>query len=259
MPEPTDADPATGEATSDGAGTESPPASRSEEEPRVPLSRLNQVIARNAERVEKLTRELEEERQRGSAEKSASPSRQFTRQQLSTAVESGEITQADADTVIERQMEERIMTRTAVTARENAGVEAQTQEMASYQQAVPELILDDSPVFKQVAHQLAYLQGVLGYPENTATRLAAVQAVLGPLHSLRSSVAVTTAPDTRGEGGSGTGAGDSERKPDRRGELTPEQTTDYGELIRQGVYENWDQVHAELAEAEKRKSGRIAI
>lgn len=263
MSESPDADPATGEATSDGAEAENPPASQSEEEQRVPLSRLNQVIAaghRSNETVTRLTRELEEERQRGRDAPSAAPPRQFTRQQLSAAVESGEITQTEADAVIERQMEERIMTRQAATARETAGVDAQQRELGAYQSAVPELMLDDSPTFKQVAQQLAYLQTVLGYPENTATRLAAVQAVLGPLHSLRSSVAVTTAPDTRGEGGSGAGTGGaSERKPDRRTELTTEQTTDYGELIRQGVYKDWDEVHANIAESKERKAGRIAI
>ena len=262
MSESPDADPATGEATSDGAEAENPPASQSEEEQRVPLSRLNQVIAaghRSNETVTRLTRELEEERQRGRTAQAAPSPRQFTRQQLSAAVESGEITQTEADAVIERQMEERIVTRQAATARETAGVDAQQRELGAYQSAVPELMLDDSPTFKQVAQQLAYLQTVLGYPENTATRLAAVQAVLGPLHSLRSSVAVVTAPDTRSEGGSGSGNAQPDRKPDRRTELTAEQTTDYGELIRQGVYKDWDQVHAELAEAKERKTGRIAI
>ena len=260
MPEPTGPDPATGEGLPGGDGAEGSPASLPKEEPRVPLSRFNQATGRLAEKVERLTRELEEERQRGRAAPAATPPRQFTRQQLSAAVESGDITADEADTVIERQIEERVMTRTTATAQANAGVEAQSRELSSYQQAVPELLLDDSPVFKQVAQQLAYLQAALGYPENTATRLAAVQAVLGPLHSLRTSVAVDTAPDTRDEGAGGAGgAGGAARKPDRRTELTDGQRADYGELIRQGVYEGWDQVHAELAEAQERKSGRIAI
>ena len=262
MPEPTGPDPATGEGEPGGAGDESPPASHPEEETRVPLTRFNQVIAaghRANETVERLTRELEEERQRGRGGANTSAPRQFTRQQLSAAVESGEITQAEADSVIERQIEERITDRMRTSARENAGVDAQQRELSAYSQAVPELMLDDSPVFKQVAQQLAYLQASLGYPENTATRLAAVQAVLGPLHSLRSSVAVVTAPDTHAEGGSGAGADGAERKPDRRTDLTAEQKADYGEMIRQGIYENWDQVHAELAEAKERRGGRIAI
>lgn len=203
-------------------------------------AKADQALAR----AEAAERELTALREKGSEKKPP------TRAELLALVNSGDLTQEQADALWEKQIVERSKREAAaevgqtMTANERARrVDA---ELSGYKELVPEVWADGTPERAKVTKEFNYLVG-LGHPSTKETEAAALRAAFGDLESLRASKSARPGPaDTHSETGGGRPGASGGGKSDVLKDLSPDRKNYYEAQIKAGRYKNWGEVRSEL-------------
>lgn len=205
-----------------------------------------------------------------STDKKAPPAEEkkvvFTQAQLDKAVTDGELTQGQADRIIESQrtdaIADRVVSKTVARERDARVV----TDLADYARLKPDLLKDGTSLRTRAAKEFKYLVDDLGMPNTKSTELAAVRRLLGPIDVLRDSKQVA---ETMQEGASGSEGGDGGRrradtedppakdgKPDPKLAATPprglteREKAFYGTRVGRGkMYADWNAVRAEQKHA----------
>lgn len=137
--------------------------------------------------------------------------KEHTRAELQTAVDAGQISQVDADRLLEERSEKRITDRIQSGMQQTARAGKITAEIARYKELKPEIMEDGSSTRQAVADAYDYQINVLGKPATTETELDALMSVLGPASKLQNGR--TKELETHQE----TGGGDGEQSTETEG------------------------------------------
>ena len=112
----------------------------------------------------------------------------LTAAELRTAVEQGKITQAEADDLRDRQLEDRLTSRltgaleSTLSARDiSSRVDT---DIARYKAAIPEIDESGSAQREKVQREYDYLVGMGHKPDDLRTELLAVRSAFGPIDDL---------------------------------------------------------------------------
>jgi hypothetical protein len=211
-------------------------------------AKAQQALER-AEAAERRAKELEE-RVRKDGEKKPP-----TRTELLSLVNSGDLTQEQADSIWEKQIVEKARREAAaeVSSTLNATERQRVVEgqLRGYRELVSAAWEEGTPERAKVQAEYEHLVNVLGHKPTKETEAAALRAAFGDIDTLRAakSKARPGPADTHSETGGGgkpAGAGGSK---DVLKSLSPREKQHYGRLIDQGIYKNWDAVKAELDHA----------
>ena len=221
---------------------ESPPS----EEPRVPLSRAERM-AENA--AAKAREETEARLKAEFATRAETPKepKTWTRAELAQLVDNGDINQAQADELMDRQHEFQVKRQIHETVTQGLTQQSRQTRIESqidrYKELVPD-VADESDTRRRVAAEYRYLVDDLGDPEGHATELKALRAVLGPLEKLQAPRRPAPAhEETNGEGG-------GESSPEGFPKDMPRKHRDYYQkMLDDGFYKDMDAVEAEWAKA----------
>lgn len=176
---------------------------------------------------------------------------EFTWDQLEAAISEGRITRAWANTYREDLVAKKakqealaeIESKQKLQSRESSVV----SEIERYKQALPEVMNPASQERQKVEREYGYMVNVLGFPEGTATQLAALRASLGDADTVERTVkARQHAPKE-----SFMETHSSSNKPHHTAsrlvdKLDSRQKEHYEKMIRNGRYAGWDEVEAEL-------------
>ena len=180
----------------------------------------------------------------GAPGKDAEPKR-YTRAQLRAAVEEGKITEAEMDTVIQRQMEGDITDKLTKKFDDDRKADAVTQAadilMRRYKAAVPDLLDKTTDTFGRVKKEFQSLLA-LGYDSHDLrTELLAVKAALGDIDALEKKPKERERETHQETGGRDAEAPDVDRRTDGipKG-LSGPQRQHYQRLIDNGMYSGWD-------------------
>lgn len=198
--------------------------------------------------------------------------KRFTRAQLKTAVDAGQITQEQADDHLAEQMREDAKVEAVAAA--TAAVAGRTHkeridtEIESYKRLKPDIMTDGTELREKIKAEFQYLVG-LGSPgrgaEALPTQLAAIRAVLGPLDKLEKAAGARRPTDSHQDTGGGEGGG---RSKDGGGgnsgkalheHLKGDAKAHYEEGIKKGRYKDWKDVDAELKYASPGVKRRLGL
>lgn len=162
----------------------------------------------------------------------------LTGAELRTAVDQGRITEQDADTIRENQIEKRVEAKVTRKVETDAASRDLGQrvdgELSEYRKLVEGLTDDTSPARAKVQREFDHLIS-LGHAADVRTEAAACRAAFGDLATLRQ------APEARDrETHDETGGGAPPAAPKSQQNLTPELKAHYSRQIDQGMYEGWD-------------------
>ena len=202
----------------------------------IPKVRLDEVLAENRATKELLQKERDE---RIRLEERVKPQEQKapTRAELLQGVETGQITQAQADEAWEKQIEHRV--RTGITEEWKQYESTRdlttrvTTEMDQYTQTYPDVMTHGTENRDKVAAEFSYLRSH-GMPDTKATELIALRNVFGPIHKKRDITQQRreTHQETSGE----KPGGENQKTP----ELPTRYKTYYQSQIDKGMYKGWD-------------------
>jgi hypothetical protein len=202
-----------------------------------------------------------EEKTKAQNEANASrPVQQYTRTQLSEFVEAGRLTQEAADSIYERQIEDRVTRRATEEATKAVATQHQqrtvAEQMAEFQGLVPDAWEEGTPEREQVAAAYASLRatGIKGTKDEL--ELAALIAAFGDPAKIRKARGLgRSGPSESFEDSGSSGGrrrqgseGDADESP--RG-ITPAQKAHYEKGIAAGRYKGWADVREELKYASK--------
>ena len=214
----------------------------------IPKERLDAVLGE----VHNLRAEVE--RLKTPPKSEAEPAKTFTRTELSAAVESGQITQIQADRILDDQAQ----AATAKTVEQTVNTALATRDrvstvqsdMGEYIKVRPELKDPSSKLRIRVQEEYSYLVGTLGQAAGAATELAAVRAVLGPTTNMRKVGKVEAVRESHSEGSGGgadVDAGAGEKGKPKPVKLTQREKDYYSPRVGPGkMYSTWDAVQEEL-------------
>lgn len=184
-----------------------------------------------------------------------------TRAEMQTLVESGDITQAQADAAWEKQVEEKAQRTAAAEVERQMRAQQHTSritaELQGYRELVPDVwnaagSEDRLKVEKEYHHLIS-----LGATAGQETEAAALRAAFGDLETLRAARSSRPGPaDTHLETGSGRKPSDGGGGKDKDvvKDLTARERQFYEDKIRQGIYPNWDAVREERKFARSREA-----
>ena len=178
----------------------------------------------------------------------------YTREQIRQAVESGEITQATADGLLDQQQVTSTSEIAATAAREALEADRRAREMdgeiARYREKVPTLLDDDSDDAKKVMAEVERLRSMGVRADPKMLGLLALRSVHGnPLNIARVSETEVKG-ETHQEGASGDGGPAKPARPASDGPpagLSDRQRAFYERAISTGGYSSWEAVKKELA------------
>lgn len=252
-----------GDGGGDGAPAGGSPEGGQDSQPggggdkQIPESRLRAALAQQK-------RELlaEFEAKLAAAPKgSQDTARTYTRAELSSLVDSGQITQAQADQQWDAQADERASRVALETVSQVERKKLVDSEIARYTAVAPEVLEDGHATRKDI--QSAY-NGLLelGQPKNVATQLMAIRQVLGPVDRLERSRNGRNQHDTHretGGGGAGNGGGARTNTGKLVDRLNADAKREYEKRIDRGIYKDWDAVESELKYASAGTRQRLGI
>ncbi len=197
----------------------------------IPRERLNAVLDDNKTLKTRI----------GELETAKNAPKVWTKSELDNAVLDGDMAQEQADAIVERQIEDRVTAKLTNTFAQSSKAERQAAEIASYEEALPDLAQQGSDLYNRVMAEYKYLVEELGQDDNNGTIAAAVRSVAGPLSAINATGKLKQVVESHQETGGGAG-----KKETRRDKLTPRQRDHYDKMIRGGAYKDWDAVHEEL-------------
>jgi len=210
----------------------------------IPRERFDQATG-------KLKEELQTEREariRAETKAEAPKEKRYTRTDLLGMVDEGQLTQAQADEAWEQQLRKDIRDEinkefdSKLTAKDQAS--RVSEELRKYKQAVPDLMSESENRLK-VENEFSYLIS-LGQPNTSATELAALRAVFGPVDKLNKPKPTYETPQETFSG----------NQPETKSslKLTDREKQYYGKMIDEGVYKNWDEIKEMIDHVKKRKA-----
>lgn len=189
----------------------------------------------------------------------------YTRAQLSTAVEKGTITEAEANQIFDNQTQ--LQTASAVenlvetTMAKTDQQKRTSAKIARYTAVKPEVAMENTDIKRKVASKFAELvldghASVKGQG-GRRTELLALELTLGNIDTLEAANKGTQDRDTHQDvGGSGSGDGDDALDGAPK-DLTAKQKAFYGPKIGT-IYKDWDEVKDELKFENKGLTARMA-
>ncbi len=192
----------------------------------IPVDRLNQVL----DQVRDLKDEVSTLRK--PEEKTVS------REEILRAVEDGDMTQVEADTLFKNEITKDVLSGVQNLLQTRDREASNEAILISYQESVPDLGKVGTDLNTRLSNEYNYMIG-LGSPDNSATMVAAIRSVAGPLDIVRAKGRLKLEAD---EGGGGGADDEGEDKKS----LTKRQKEHYTAAIKAGAYLNWDEVHKEL-------------
>lgn len=197
------------------------------------------------------------------AKKAELPKR-YSRVELKAAVEAGQISQDDADSVIERQIRE-----DAVAEAKGAALQAVSSasrkdrvdsEIARYKAAAPEIMDDGHETRQRIREEFSALLELGDDPKDVSTQLKAIRAVLGPVDRLERSRSGKHSTEPSRE--SGSEGAPEDRKP-KTGKLVDQLRKEvketYADEIKKGRYKDWADVEKTLSYASPGVRRRLGI
>lgn len=220
----------------------------------VPASRLKAALENQARTHESQLGNLRAEFEAFKAGVSKVPEKQveapkrFTRAELSAAVKAEQITQEQADDIFAKQVTEDAKDGAVRAALEAVSGRTQQKEidgdLAQYKRLEPGLRDRSSELFEKVRGEFQYLRE-RGSPDNLATELAAIRAVLGPVDKLEKAKSAARAAEHHEEsGGGGEGSGKGPKKV--LDTLSAREKSHYQKLIDNGHHKDWAEVETLL-------------
>lgn len=165
----------------------------------IPKARVDVMMAKatasadaKAAAAEARANTLEAERQRDRAtrtEPTAAPppatsERVYTRDELQTAVDAGQINQAQMDTQLESQMETRVETKVAAAQDVKDRGAKIGEQISQYLERVSDINDPASDNHKRLSAEVAALHK-LGYAQDATTELQALRTVIGPIDKVK--------------------------------------------------------------------------
>ena len=229
----------------------------------LPRDRVKEMIATAVKKAkDEFSAQIEERTKAQKDAEAVKPAQQYTRAQLSEFVEAGRLTQEAADSIYERQIEDRA-TRKAVEEATKA-VASQHQQlsvaerMAEFQGLVPDAWEEGTPEREQVAAAYAALKatGIKGTKDEL--ELAALIAAFGEPAKIRKARGLGRSgpsesfEDSGSSGGRRRQGSDGDEEGIPRG-ITPKQREHYEKGIAAGRYKGWADVREELKYARTAK------
>lgn len=214
----------------------------------VPKVRMDEATGELKDRI----RQLEARLDAAPREKPADQPKRWTRAELNAAVEARQITQDQADDVLDRQIREDAKAEAAQVAHDTViGTQRKehvTSQLARYKRAEPEIVVAGSDVRKRITEEFRYLVDELGDQNSIDTELKAIRAVLGPIDRLEKSRAGRPDAETHQEAGQGGESGKPKVDKDTPlvGKLDKRQRDYYEGQIKSGQYKDWKDVEATL-------------
>lgn len=218
------------------------------------IAALNSATAKTDEAIAeaaRLRRELEEAK----AAKAVKPP---TREELRQLVESGNLTQAQADDLWDKQFAAQVKQQVVAEVGQASSAQELARkvnaELQGYKELVPDVWVPGSEERVRVGKAFDRLVSLGHDPKSPATEAAALFATYGDLDVLRASKSARPgSAETHSETGGHRPAGGGSEADVPKG-LTPRQKEHYGRLIGQGIYADWKAVKAEVEAAPRRKA-----
>lgn len=234
----------------------------------VPVSRLKAALSDQERRLrsenEALRAEFEAFKAGAKSSGQQDEPKRFTRAELKAAVAAGQVTQDQADDIWSKQVENDLTAKAVAAAREDSSRRTQTEQidldLTEYKRLAPELRDKSSDTFDRVREEFQYLVR-RGSPNNLATELAAIRAVLGPLDKLEKAKSAKRAESHEEQSG-----GEGRRESGKAGKklvdtLSPREKTYYQGLIDRGHHKDWEEVEKVLGfarpEVRRRQGARV--
>lgn len=194
--------------------------------------------------------------------KKPDPPKRYTRQELKAAVEAGQISETQADEILENQIRDEVTAtarneaRAVVTSASREGrVES---DIARYKAVAPEILDTGHETRHRLRESYNYFLS-LGDKPGTATELKALHAVLGPIEKLERARSGRFSSDSHRE----TGGGEAGKPRTKSGKLTDRLNADakrhYEKQIEKGLYKDWGDVETELKYASPRIRQNLGI
>lgn len=187
--------------------------------------------------------------------------KQYTRTQLSSAVANEDISQIEADSIWDKQLEKRATDTTINLINQSAQEQRVQSEIEKYKIFDSELNDRNSDSFQKVKNEVEDQCNLLGIPQPTlAVELNALKSLYGPSQRLKK-------PEQRDrETHQDTTTNDTGKTPmkvelndDRSPKgLTKDEKIYYQDLISKRVYKDWDQVVDEQKHADRQLRERVA-
>lgn len=222
----------------------------------IPESRLKAALSNQRVSYEQKLNALRDELEAFKAgmkaatpEKKPDAPKRYTRAELKVAVDANQITQEQADDILDRQLkaeakEEATREALAVVSERQKKERVET-EIAKYRRLKPEVMERGSEVRQRVAEEYRSLVEA-GSPETEATELAALKVVLGPVEKLEKAAGARRSADHDEQGG----GNDGRPKQKSGGKLVdnlPARDKDfYQKQIDRGEYKDWAAVETML-------------
>ena len=169
-----------------------------------------------------------------------------SRAQLLEMVEDGDISQTEADSRWETQIEERVAQRFEDTLKARDTQRGQEAILQDYIKALPELDVQNSEIAIKVGTEFNYMTKTLGMPETEGTMAAAIRTIVGPLSSLVTGKARTKVPDSFSDTQGSSGSDEFTSKDKWFLDLGARQKAYYKKAVDRGGYADWDAVKKEL-------------
>jgi len=187
------------------------------------------------------------------AAKTAVNQPEYTWQQLEAFIDEGKITRAQAQDYREKLVEQRAIDaaekRLEAKLKTTSSESTILTELERYKKAVPEVEQAGTPEFQKAQREYVYLTQRLGYPPTYQTQLVAARAALGDIDSVertaqtrRTSHVKEPYMETQSSGGRPVS-----RSKDPITTLSVVEKAHYEKMIKNGRYNGWDDVWAELA------------
>lgn len=186
--------------------------------------------------------------------------KEHTRADLQARVDAGQISQVDADRVLEEQQAVRLETKVSATVenrlQEQERARRITAEVDRYREVRPDIMEEGSEDRLLVAAEYNRQVTELGKPQNMQTELDALAATFGPASKLQNGR--ERQAETHQEVGSDGGEAASVQGQPPKG-LSRDMKEHYGKKIEQGFYKDWTEVEKELSYASPRVKTRQGI
>lgn len=215
----------------------------------IPKERLDAVLGQVRGLRDDITKVREDNanlRGRLEATPAATAQKEYTSAELTQAVLNQEISQADADTIRDTQLENRIVAKVAETVATTTATQARATtvqaDMARYSEAYPDIKIAGTELRNKVEEEFAYLTGTLGHPADASTEVIAVRAVVGPTSRIGKIKKAEPLREVDEQGGSG---GDNPPNDgNKKVKLTADEKAFYAPQVGKGkMYSSWDDVH----------------
>lgn len=230
---------------SDETQNPSPENKDAPKENTIPEWRFKEVIKEKNELKSALEKEREQ-RTQIEARKSEPEKKSYTRAQLVQAVDSGYLTQTQADEIWEHQIVEKtrtqVMSEVTQYTEQTKKSDQVSEQLKRYKSAIPDL-MDEGDNRKKVAAEFEYLVSI-GQPNSVQTELAAVRAVFGSIEAVEKKNSARTHREPDQESG-GQGNKNNNDKS-LFGNLPSRYKEYYEKMLAKGLYKSKDDIEKEL-------------